>query len=81
VPNERGPLVRSGPLTLTAEIGGFDPPLTPIRTAYATPPLLAFLDPPIERASRRPGGCLNLDRWIYFPAIRFAVLSRIEIPN
>ena len=28
-----------------------------------------------------PRGCLNLDGRIHFPAIRFAVLTRIEIPH
>ena len=63
------------------KINRSDPPLTAIFTTYATQPLLPFLDPPIERACRRPGGYVNLDRWIYFAAMGFAVLTGIEIAH
>jgi hypothetical protein len=47
--------------------------LTAICAAYTTPPFLPFL------AARRPGGYLDLDRRIDFPAIRFAVVVGIKI--
>jgi hypothetical protein len=44
-------------------------------------PKIRSFDPPVELASSGPRGCLNLDGRIHFPAIRFAVLTRIEIPH
>jgi hypothetical protein len=55
--------------------------LTAVWTAYPSQPLLALFDPPVELASSGPRGCLNLDGRIHFPTIRFAVLTRIEIPH
>jgi hypothetical protein len=63
------------------KIRSFDPSLTAVWTAYSPQPLLALFDPPVELASSGPPGCLNLDGRIHFPAIRFAVLTRIEIPH
>jgi hypothetical protein len=63
------------------KIRSFDPSLTAVWTAYPSQPLLALFDPPVELASSGPRGCLNLDGRIHFPAIRFAVLTRIEIPH
>jgi hypothetical protein len=48
--------------------------LAAVCTAYPTPPFLPFFHPPIELASLRPGGRLNLDRWIDFSAICFGTL-------
>jgi hypothetical protein len=64
---------------LEAKINSFDPPLLSIRPSYASEPLTMFSDPPIERASRRPADGLNLNRGIYFPPIRFAILTWVEI--
>lgn len=61
------------------KITSSDPPLLTIRTAYPAEPLLTLFDPPIELASRRPGGHLHLDGRINCSAICFAVLARIEI--
>ena len=36
------------------KINSSDPPLTAVRTAYATPPLLSFFHPPIDLATLRP---------------------------
>ena len=63
------------------KIRSFDPSSTAVWTAYPSQPLLALFDPPVELASSGPRGCLNLDGRIHFPAIRFAVLTRIEIPH
>ena len=63
------------------KIRSFDPSLTAVWTAHPSQPLLALFDPPVELASSGPRGCLNLDGRIHFPAIRFAVLTRIEIPH
>jgi hypothetical protein len=38
------------------QISSFDPSLTTIWTAYPAQPLLAFLDPPVERAAGGPRG-------------------------
>ena len=64
-----------------AKINSLDPSLTSVGTSYTAKPLLALFDPPVELASSGPRGCLNLDGRIHFPAIRFAVLTRIEIPH
>jgi hypothetical protein len=48
-------------------------------TAYATPPFLPFFHPPIELASGRPGGRLDVDRWVDFSAIRFGMLLDILV--
>jgi hypothetical protein len=72
------------PLAGATKITSFDPPLPAIGTAHPSEPLQAwpvFFDPPIELASRRPGRSLNLDRWIDFAAICFAVLTWVEIPH
>jgi hypothetical protein len=63
------------------KIRSFDPSLTAVWTAYPSQPLLALFDPPVQLASSGPRGCLNLEGRIHFPAIRFAVLIRIEIPH
>jgi hypothetical protein len=63
------------------KIRSFDPSLTAVWTAHPSQPLLALFDPPVELASSGPRGCLNLDGRIHFPTIRFAVLTRIEIPH
>jgi hypothetical protein len=79
-------LTRPGSLVAApgTKITSFDPVLFTVRTACPTPPLQAWpmlFDPPIELASRRPGGHLHRDRRIDFPAVCFAVLARIEIPH
>jgi hypothetical protein len=43
--------------------------LTAVCAAYPTEPLLPLFDPPIELASFRPHGRLDLDGWIDFAAI------------
>jgi hypothetical protein len=63
------------------KIRSFDPSLTAVWTAYPSQPLLALFDPPVELASSGPRGRLNLDGRLHFPAIRFAVLTRSEIPH
>jgi hypothetical protein len=59
------------------KISSPDPPFMAVCTAYATPPLLPFLHPPIELASLRPRGRLHLDRRIDFSAICFGPLLQI----
>jgi len=57
--------------------------LTAVSTAYATPPFLLLLHPPIEVAGFRPRGRLLLDRRIDFAAIRVGTLPHLvvaEIP-
>jgi hypothetical protein len=64
------------------KIKSSDPPLTTVRTAYATTPLLPFFHPPIELARCRPRGPLHLDRWIDFSAVCFSMLVQVEFdPN
>jgi hypothetical protein len=60
-------------------INSSDPPLTTVRTAYATPPLTPFFYPPIELASLRPGGDVHLDRRIDFPPIHFGDLLQVIV--
>jgi hypothetical protein len=43
--------------------------LTAVCTAYPTPPFLPFFHPPIELASMRPGGRVNLDHRVDFAAV------------
>jgi hypothetical protein len=52
------------------EINSPDPALTAVSTAYPTQPFLPIFHPPIELASFRPRGRLNLDRGIDFSAAR-----------
>jgi hypothetical protein len=61
------------------KISSSDPPLAAVYTADSTEPLQPVLHPPIELASMRPRGSLQLDRRIDFAAIRFFVLTRIKI--
>jgi hypothetical protein len=61
------------------KISSPDPPLTTVCTAYATPPLLPFFDPPIELAGFRPVGRLDLDGWIDFPPICFSKLLHVGV--
>jgi hypothetical protein len=61
------------------KINSSDPPLMAVCTAYATPPFLPFFHPPIELASGRPGGRLDVDRWVDFSAIRFGMLLDILV--
>jgi hypothetical protein len=71
-----------GPLFATfgsSDVCGFDPSLTAIGSAYAAEPRPAFSDPPIDRAGRAPCGDLDFNGRINRPAIRFAILSRIEV--
>jgi hypothetical protein len=53
--------------------------LTAVCTADATPPFLPFFHPPIELASFRPCGHLDLDRRIDFSAICFGTLLQVIV--
>jgi hypothetical protein len=53
--------------------------LTAVRTAYPTPPLLPFFHPPIELASFRPRGRLDLDRRIDFSPICFGTMRQVGV--
>jgi hypothetical protein len=53
--------------------------LPAVRTAYPTQPFLPFFHPPIELASFRPRGRLDLDRWIDFSAICFSMLVHVIV--
>jgi hypothetical protein len=55
--------------------------LPAVCTAYATPPFLALLDPPIELAGSRPHGRLHLDRRIDFSAICVSDLLEVTVPE
>jgi hypothetical protein len=57
------------------KIRSLDPLLPTVWTAYSPQPLLALLDPPMELASSRQRGWLNLDRRIDRSAVDFAVLT------
>jgi len=46
---------------------------------HTTPPFPPFFHPPIELASFRPRGHLDLDRWIDFPAICCRKLLHIVV--
>jgi hypothetical protein len=59
------------------KINSFDPPLTPVSTAYATPPFLPFSHPRVKLISWRPGGRLHVDRWADCSAIGFSTLLEI----
>jgi hypothetical protein len=63
------------------KINGSDPPSTAVRTAYPTPPFPPFLHPPIELASARPRGHLDLDRRIDFSAICFDTLLHLVVAD
>src|SRR5215211_727203 len=65
----------------TPKISCFDPPLRAIWTPDSAKPLPAFLHPPVELATGRPCGCLDLNRRIDLAAIGFAVLTRIEVTH
>ena len=57
------------------KITSFDPPLLAILTSHTPEPLQAWpalFDPPVQLASRRPGGPLYIDRRVDFATIRFA---------
>ena len=62
------------------KIGGFDPSLAAVCASHAAPPRQEWpvLFHPIELAAWRPCGCIHMDRWIDFAAIRFAVLTQID---
>jgi hypothetical protein len=53
--------------------------LTTISTAHATPHFLPFFHPPIKLTSWRPRRCLDLERWVDFPAIGFGTLLQVVI--
>jgi hypothetical protein len=53
--------------------------LTAVCAAYATPPCLPFLDPPIELAGLRPHGRLHDDRRIDNSAIYFGKLLDVLV--
>jgi hypothetical protein len=61
------------------KINSSDPVLMSVRTAYATEPFPAFLHPPIELASSRPHGGLNVDRRIHLTAICFVMLLHLGV--
>jgi hypothetical protein len=61
------------------KINSSDPPLTAVRTAYPTPPFLPFLHPPIELASLRPRGRLDLDGWVHFSAVCFGQVLQLAV--
>jgi hypothetical protein len=61
------------------KINSSDPPLTAVCTAYATPPFPPFFHPPIELASFRPGGRVDLDWRIDFAAIGSGDLLQVII--
>jgi hypothetical protein len=61
------------------KINSFDPPLTAVCIAYAAPPFLPFLHPPIELASLQPRGHLDLDRRIDFSAISFGKVLHVVV--
>ena len=62
-----------------SKISRSDPSLTAICGCVRDPPFLPFFHPPIELASSRPPGGLDLDRWIDFSAICFDTLLRLII--
>jgi hypothetical protein len=62
-----------------AEISSLDPALASIRTAYASQPLAALSDPPVELTAWCPCGGLHFNRWVNLPAVSLAVLTRIKI--
>ena len=61
------------------KINSSDPPLTAVRTAYPTPPFLPFFHPPIEPASLRPRGYVDLDGWVDISAISFGKLLHVLV--
>jgi hypothetical protein len=61
------------------KINSPEPQLTTVFAPYPTQPLLALFDPPVKRACGRPRCDLYFNGWIHFPAIGFAVLTRIEV--
>jgi hypothetical protein len=56
-----------------ANISCSHPSLTSIWTAYASPALSSFLDPPIELTGFRLRGRLHLDRWLDLAVICLSV--------
>jgi hypothetical protein len=65
--------------TRRSKINSFDPALPTVGTAYPTPPFLPVLHPPIEPASLRPGGCLDLDLWVDRSAISLSKLLQVVV--
>jgi hypothetical protein len=61
------------------EINSFDPSLTAVSTAHATPPFVPFFHPPIELAGFRPRGRLHLHRWIDLSAVWFGMLLHVVV--
>jgi hypothetical protein len=63
------------------KITSFDPSLPAIIASYPAPPLhpwTTLSHPPLELPSSKPGSRLHLDRRVYFAAVSFAVLTRIQ---
>ena len=61
------------------KINSSDPPVRAVCAGYATPPLPPFFHPPIELASFRPHGRLDLDRRIDFSAICLGMLLHLGV--
>jgi hypothetical protein len=61
------------------KIHSFDPRLTAVCTAYATPRFLPFFHLPIESASARPGGRLHQDRRIDYAASCVGTLPQVRV--
>jgi hypothetical protein len=61
------------------QINSFHPPLTAVHTAYPVPPFLPIFHPPIELASARPRGRLDLDGWIDFAAICLGTVLHLVV--
>jgi hypothetical protein len=78
---QRKPQVSEPPyqIGLDQRVNSPDPPLTAVGTAYAPPPLLTFFDPPINLASLRPRGCLDLDGRIDLSTISLGTLLHFAV--
>jgi hypothetical protein len=61
------------------KINSSDPPLTAVRTAYASEPLLPFFHPPMKLASFQPCGRLYVDGRVDLSAICCGMLLHLFV--
>jgi hypothetical protein len=62
-----------------AQIGGLDPALLTVGSAYPSEPLLALFDPPVELASWRPHSYVHRYRRVDNAAIRLGDPLQVSV--
>jgi hypothetical protein len=67
------------PAAQSTKINSSDPPLTAVRTASASEPLLPFFHPPVKLASFQPCGRLYVDGRVDLSAICCGMLLHLSV--